>query len=99
MAYNNNNKGQQQQNNRLKNPGKKRCYFTAQHATYIDHKNIRILSRYITMFARIMPRRYTGVHVKYQGMLSEAIKRARFLGLLPYTMEHRQYPKQADVQE
>ena len=85
----------QQQTHPLSNKAKarKRCYFTAQHATYIDYKNVRILSRYITLFARIMPRRYTGVHVKYQGMLSQAIKRARFLGLLPYTMEHRQYPK------
>lgn len=94
-----------QQNNQnqnrpgIRSPSKKRCYFTAQHATYIDYKNIRILSRYITMFARIVPRRYTGVHVKYQGMLAQAIKKARFLGLLPYTMEHRQYPKQVETQE
>ncbi|MBI4836330.1 MAG: 30S ribosomal protein S18 [Candidatus Abawacabacteria bacterium] len=86
-------------NQRPKNKSKKRCYFTAQHATYIDYKNIRILSRYITMFARIMPRRYTGVHVKYQGMLAQAIKRARLLGLLPYTMQHRQYPKHVETQE
>lgn len=78
---------------RIKNEKLKRCYFTAQHATYIDYKNLRIISRYITSFARIMPRRYSGIQVKYQRMLSQAIKRARFLGLLPYTMQHRQYPK------
>ncbi len=77
----------------------KRCYFTAQHATYIDYKNLRILSRYMTTFARIMPRRYSGLHVKYQRMLSQAIKRARVMGLLPYTMMQRQYPKYAEKVE
>ncbi len=93
------NQNNNNQRPRINPKSKKRCYFTAQHATYIDYKNVRILSRYITMFARIMPRRYTGVHVKYQGMLAQAIKRARFLGLLPYTMQHNQYPKHAEAQE
>ena len=84
-------------NARVKNTALKRCYFTAQHATYIDYKNLRIISRYITSFARIMPRRYSGVQVKYQRMLAQSIKRARFLGLLPFTMQQRQYPKHIEA--
>jgi small subunit ribosomal protein S18 len=57
---------------------------------YVDHKNLKMLSKYVSSFARILPRRYTHTCIRHQKMISAAIKRARFLALLPYTTEHRQ---------
>ncbi len=54
----------------------------------IDYKDISRLRRYISDRARIQPRRRTGVCAKHQRRLALAIKRARYLALLPYTPEH-----------
>lgn len=61
------------------------CRFTAEGATQIDYKDIATLKGYLSEAAKIVPSRITGTKARYQRMLTQAIKRARFLALLPYT--------------
>lgn len=62
----------------------KQDYFSSNNIKHIDYKDIELLRRFIAPSARMMARRRTGVTAKNQRMLSEAIKRARFMGLLPF---------------
>ena len=61
------------------------CYFCQRNIKEIDFKNTEILKRFISGLAKIKARKRTGVCTKHQRKLSKAIKRARHLGLLPYT--------------
>lgn len=54
----------------------------------IDYKNIELLSQFITERKKILPRRSTGLNAKEQRRVALAIKRARFMALLPYTVLH-----------
>lgn len=56
---------------------------------YVDYKNIKLLRRFMSVFDRILPARVTGNAPKHQRMVGEAIKRARYMGLIPYTNVHR----------
>ncbi|MEN9945843.1 MAG: ribosomal protein [Pseudomonadota bacterium] len=67
---------------------KKFCRFTVEGYTEIDYKDVDLLKNYITETGKIIPSRITGTSAKFQRMLSEAIKRARFLALLPYCDQH-----------
>ena len=67
---------------------KRFCRFTAEKVEWIDYKNIDVLKDFITENGKIIPARLTGTKAKYQRQLSDAIKRARFLALLPYTDNH-----------
>ncbi|MFP5358208.1 MAG: 30S ribosomal protein S18 [Gammaproteobacteria bacterium] len=67
---------------------KKSCKFTAEGATGIDYKDLATLKQYIGENGKIVPARITGTKSRYQRQLSTAIKRARFLALLPYTDKH-----------
>ena len=67
---------------------RKFCRFTAEKIAEVDYKDVEILKDFITENAKIMPARITGTKVGYQRQLSTAIKRARFLALLPYTDLH-----------
>ena len=62
----------------------KSCPFTGKHALKIDYKDINLLRRYISERGKIMPSRITAVSAKKQRELAQAIKRARFLALIPY---------------
>ena len=64
---------------------KKVCYFCANHIDYIDYKYVELLKRYISEKGKILPRRVTGTCAKHQRTLTVAIKRARIMGLLPFT--------------
>jgi small subunit ribosomal protein S18 len=64
------------------------CRFTAEGVKEIDYKDLDTLRNYITETGKIVPSRITGTKSNYQRQLSDAIKRARFLGLLPYTDKH-----------
>jgi len=68
---------------------RKFCRFTAEGVTEIDYKDIATFKNYITESGKIVPSRITGTSAKYQRQLSSAIKRARFLALLPYTDSHK----------
>ncbi len=67
---------------------RKFCRFTAEKIAEVDYKDVEILKDFITENAKIMPARITGTRAGYQRQLSTAIKRARFLALLPYTDLH-----------
>lgn len=67
---------------------RKFCRFTAEGVTEIDYKDIATLKNYITESGKIVPSRITGTSAKYQRQLAVAIKRARYLALLPYTDLH-----------
>lgn len=68
---------------------KKYCRFTAEGITEVDYKDLDTLKSFITETGKIVPSRITGTQVKYQRQLATAIKRARFLALLPYTDQHK----------
>lgn len=67
---------------------RKYCRFTAEGVKEIDYKDLQTLKNYITESGKIVPSRITGTKAKYQRQLATAIKRARFLALLPYTDRH-----------
>src|SRR5882724_8684723 len=67
---------------------KKFCRFTAEGVKYIDYKDLATLKGYVTETGKIVPSRITGTKSFYQRQLAVAIKRARFLSLLPYTDQH-----------
>ena len=67
---------------------KKFCRFTAEKVEWIDYKDVEVLKDFINETGKIIPARITGTAAGYQRQLSEAIKRARFLALLPYTDLH-----------
>jgi small subunit ribosomal protein S18 len=65
---------------------RKSCPFTGPNAPKIDYKDVRMLQRYISERGKIVPARISAVSTKKQRELARAIKRARFLGLLPYVI-------------
>jgi small subunit ribosomal protein S18 len=67
---------------------KKFCRFTADEVELIDYKDLVTLKNYITETGKIVPSRITGTRSFYQRQLAEAVKRARYLALLPYTDQH-----------
>ncbi len=67
---------------------KKFCYFTTNRLTEVDYKDVYLLKKFITENGKIVPSRITGTKARFQRLLSKAIKRARFLALLPYTDKH-----------
>ncbi|MES9843793.1 MAG: 30S ribosomal protein S18 [Candidatus Sedimenticola sp. PURPLELP] len=64
------------------------CRFTAEGITEIDYKDLNLLKPYVSETGKIVPSRITGTKAKYQRQLATAIKRARYLALLPYTDGH-----------
>jgi small subunit ribosomal protein S18 len=68
---------------------RKFCRFTAEHFEEIDYKDIDLLREYVTESGKVIPARITGTSARFQRQLAVAIKRARFLALLPYTDRHQ----------
>ncbi|HWB46883.1 MAG TPA: 30S ribosomal protein S18 [Hyphomicrobiaceae bacterium] len=66
---------------------RKTCPFSGDNAPKIDYKDSRLLGRYVSERGKIVPSRITAVSAKKQRELAKAIKRARFLGLLPYLIK------------
>ena len=75
-----------QKNNFFKR--KRFCRFTAEGIKWVDYKDVQLLKNYISENGKIIPARITGTKAKYQRQLTTAIKRARFLSLLPFTDLH-----------
>ncbi len=65
------------------------CKFTAEGIEEIDYKDVGLLRQFVTETGKIMPARTTGTSAKYQRQLALAVKRARYLALLPYTDQQR----------
>lgn len=68
---------------------KRVCRFSADGAVQIDYKDLDTLREYITETGKIVPSRITGTSAKYQRQLATAVKRARFLALLPFCDAHK----------
>ncbi len=67
---------------------RKFCRFTAEKIPEVDYKDINILKEFIAENGKLIPARITGTKSRFQRQLSVAVKRARFLALLPYTDLH-----------
>ncbi|MCR4378336.1 MAG: 30S ribosomal protein S18 [Rhodospirillales bacterium] len=67
--------------------GRKSCPFTGPNAPKIDFRDTKTLSRYVSERGKIVPSRITAVSNKKQRELAQAIKRARYMGLLPYLIK------------
>jgi small subunit ribosomal protein S18 len=72
---------------KVKKPKKKVCNFCVDNIKSIDYKDISKIKKYTTERGKILPRRISGNCAKHQRLLTDAIKRARSIALLPYTME------------
>ena len=66
---------------------RKSCPFSGPNAPKIDYKDVRLLSRFLSERGKIVPSRITAVSAKKQRELARAIKRARFIGLMPYAVQ------------
>ncbi len=64
---------------------KKHCFFSQNNIEQIDYKDLEALKKFVNPHGRILSRKRTGLCAKHQRQLATAIKRARFLALLPYT--------------
>ena len=67
---------------------RKFCRFSAEGTVEIDYKDLNLLKQYVSESGKIVPSRITGTKARYQRQLATAIKRARFLALLPYSDSH-----------
>jgi small subunit ribosomal protein S18 len=61
-----------------------KCYFSQNNIQHIDYKDVELLKKFLNPHSRIISRKRTGVTAKNQRKLAEAVKRARFMGLIPY---------------
>ena len=68
---------------------RKFCRFTAEGIKQVDYKSVDLLKDFISENGKIIPARIPGTKAHYQRQLSVAVKRARFLALLPYTDQHK----------
>ena len=68
---------------------RKFCRFTAEKIQEVDYKQVDLLKDFISENGKIIPARTTGTKAHYQRQLATAVKRARFLALLPYTDQHK----------
>ena len=72
---------------RGRKPRRKVCAFCVDKIEYIDYKDVNRLRRFVNERGKIIPRRMSGNCAKHQRQLSEAIKRARAIALMPYSMD------------
>lgn len=68
---------------------RKFCRFTADGIKEIDYKDVNLLKQNVTESGKIVPSRITGTKAKYQRQLATAVKRARYLALIPYCDSHK----------
>lgn len=61
-------------------------FLAANHIEYVDYKDVDLLGRFVSERGKILPRRVTGTYAINQRKVAKAIKRARFMGLLPYVV-------------
>ena len=64
---------------------KKQCFFCTMNRDVVDYKDAELLRRFMSVQAKIYPRRKSGLCARHQRKVAEAVKRARYLGLVPYT--------------
>ena len=72
---------------KVRKPKRKVCSFCVEKVDFIDYKNVARIRRFVSDRGKILPRRQTGTCAKHQRGLTDSIKRARIIALLPYTAE------------
>ncbi|MFW0862616.1 MAG: 30S ribosomal protein S18 [Candidatus Komeilibacteria bacterium] len=72
-------------NNNSAQPTKRYCHFCTNSVRDIDYKNVQLLQRFLSSYGKIVPRKRSGVCAKHQRKLATAIKRGRFMALLPFS--------------
>ncbi len=87
MAYNNSNNHNNTESLSRNEQPKKYCRFKKNGIKYIDYKDANFLLKFVNDQGKLLPRRITGTSAKYQRKVSQAVKRARFLALLPYVSD------------
>lgn len=87
MAYNKGDKDGASSRRRPMRRRKKVCAFCADANKALDYKDVALLKKYVSERGKILPRRITGNCAKHQRALTVAVKRARHVALLPYTVE------------
>ena len=87
MAYNRAEKSDSPMKRRGGRRRKKVCVFCGENNGVIDYKNVAMLKKYVSERGKILPRRITGTCAKHQRAMTVAIKRARHIALMPYTVE------------
>lgn len=87
MAYNKGDKDGASSRRRPMRRRKKVCAFCADANKALDYKDVALLKKYVSERGKILPRRITGNCAKHQRALTVAVKRARHIALLPYTVE------------
>ena len=87
MAYNKAEKSDSPMKRRGGRRRKKVCVFCGENNGVIDYKNVAMLKKYVSERGKILPRRITGTCAKHQRAMTVAIKRARHIALMPYTVE------------
>ena len=80
-------KGSNSKDKPFRRPRKKVCTFCVEKIDEIDYKDVEKLKRFVSDKGKILPRRVTGTCAKHQRKVTEAIKRARTVALLPFTVE------------
>ena len=65
----------------------RKCWFCENQVDYIDYKNIPLLLRFTTQYKKIVPRYYSGTCIKHQKKMENAIKNARIMALIPFTLQ------------
>ena len=78
---------------KMRTPGARRkpSYLEEHRLDHIDYKDVKLLQKFMSPQGRILPRRLTRLTVSQQSELTRAVKRARFLGMLPYVMDSEAY--------
>lgn len=79
--------GKSQFNRKLNKPFKKTCILCAKGINHVDYKDVELLNSFVANNGRILPRRITGLCAKHQKMVTNAIKRARIVALMPFVKE------------
>lgn len=68
---------------------RKVCYYRTIKAEFVDYKDVNALRRFVSDNGKLLPRRVTGTSAKFQRLVNTAVKRARYMALLPYSPHHR----------
>ena len=87
MAYNREDRGDAPRRRTNVRRRKKVCVFCGENAQQIDYKDAATLKKYVSERGKILPRRITGTCAKHQRAITLAVKRARHISLMPYTVE------------
>ena len=67
-------------------PKDRTCYLCTNALDELDYKDVRLLQRFVSAYGKIYPRRRTGTCVKHQRIVSQSVKRARIMALVPFTI-------------